>query len=159
MRRRKCKVHDWTMPEIGDDFLTCKVCGRELDLLRDITPNIRASIVNAQARHGDAWQQIFRDNLNDTEEDALERAGYPSRRPPTPAEQEAERKRAIEAFRQGQGRPKSTPAPRQSSERAMHDKLTAAAKANREANKPRFGKSYAERLKEQRRLLGKSDDV
>ena len=48
---KKCRVHDWRMPVVGDAGLTCDACGRHLDFMQEVTPNILASIGRARERH------------------------------------------------------------------------------------------------------------
>lgn len=43
----KCKPHHWRIPTPGDEYLECEICGRSIHLYKDMTPNMRASIVNA----------------------------------------------------------------------------------------------------------------
>ena len=45
----KCSPHNWRQPLPGDVALHCLDCGRELDLMDEVTPNIRAAIVNSIA--------------------------------------------------------------------------------------------------------------
>ena len=95
----KCKPHIWQTPQEADSGITCQECGRYMDFMEDITPNLRASIVNGVERrrgreYGDTWRKAF-----DTAFDAAgERRGI-SLRPslPTPVrsftEMYGERKR------------------------------------------------------------------
>lgn len=47
-----CKpVHQWALPKVGDTCLGCEVCGRRIDFLIDLTPTLRASIVNGRRNH------------------------------------------------------------------------------------------------------------
>ena len=75
----KCKPHKWRMPKVGDDALECEACGRKL-LYGQITPNMRASIVNGyERRMGDCNSGVeeFRAALYETEENARAR-GFPA---------------------------------------------------------------------------------
>ena len=56
----KCSPHDWQIPRPGDMLLRCGKCTRTLARW-DITPNMRASIVNSvEQRHGPAPADSFR---------------------------------------------------------------------------------------------------
>lgn len=46
-----CSPHNWKRPLPGDTALLCLDCGRELDRSEDITPNMRAAIVNCVQVH------------------------------------------------------------------------------------------------------------
>ena len=75
----KCRPHHWRMPKVGDDAVVCEVCGREL-LYGQITPNMRASIVNGYERRvGDCHPVVdeFSSALYAAEEDARRR-GWPA---------------------------------------------------------------------------------
>ena len=71
----KCRpVHDWKMPEIGDDALVCNACGRSMDFMSEMTPNLRASIINGRQRHyGDAAGEEFQAAFDAAEADAKRR--------------------------------------------------------------------------------------
>ena len=56
-----CRPHAWIEPQPGDTALTCGACGLVLDRERDITQNMRASIVNSvEARRGPDPADRFR---------------------------------------------------------------------------------------------------
>ena len=70
----KCSPHDWAVPKIGDDGLTCQTCGRHLDFIEAMTGEMRASIVTARENHyGDAAGEEFRMALDAAMADARER--------------------------------------------------------------------------------------
>ena len=45
--KNRCTPHSWKLPVPGDIELECVKCGRRLHLRRDITPTIRAAILNS----------------------------------------------------------------------------------------------------------------
>ena len=74
----KCRPHHWRAPNVGDDGLTCEVCGRFLSFLADITPNMRASILCAfSERRGDAAGEEFVAQFDAAHDDARERYVMP----------------------------------------------------------------------------------
>ena len=57
-----CRPHHWRTPKVGDAALECEACGRRLDFAKDITPNIRASIVVGYERrtgNADGFRAAF----------------------------------------------------------------------------------------------------
>ena len=70
----KCSPHTWNLPLVGDDGLTCITCGRYLDFMGDITPNIRASIVNGvERRLGRDAARTFSDRFTRADNHCLAR--------------------------------------------------------------------------------------
>ena len=47
----RCNPHAWRTPTVGDAALVCDVCEHRLDLVRDITSEVRAEIVREYRRH------------------------------------------------------------------------------------------------------------
>ena len=76
----KCKPHDWYMPVVGDDWMTCGVCGKQLEFVQT-TPNMMASIVNAQERKGWGWAEEFKEAYFLAAADASRRYVAPLREP------------------------------------------------------------------------------
>ena len=73
-RAARCSPHAWRMPKAGDDNLECEACGRRLNFVADVTPNMRASIVNAYEKHrGPELGAAFRNAFNAAFEDAKRR--------------------------------------------------------------------------------------
>jgi hypothetical protein len=70
---KRCRPHNWKLPEVGDDALVCLECGRSLDFVAELTPNMRASIVNAAERFGPGGADQFREALHAAQGAALER--------------------------------------------------------------------------------------
>lgn len=52
----RCTPHSWKIPVPGDAELECVQCGRRLHWHYDITPNMRAAIINAVERHIDTYE-------------------------------------------------------------------------------------------------------
>lgn len=47
----RCNPHAWRTPTVGDAALVCDVCEHRLDLVRDITSEVRAEIVREYRRY------------------------------------------------------------------------------------------------------------
>ena len=47
----RCSPHAWRTPAVDDDALVCDVCESRLDLVRDITAEVKAEIVREYRRH------------------------------------------------------------------------------------------------------------
>ena len=47
----RCSPHAWRTPTVGDEALVCDVCESRLDLVRDITAEVKAEIVREYRRH------------------------------------------------------------------------------------------------------------
>lgn len=76
---RQCSPHTWRTPTPDDDGLACETCGRFLDFMEDITPNMRASIIVAyEDRRGPAHGERFRTAFATAE--AAARARWHARR-------------------------------------------------------------------------------
>ena len=56
MNETKCRPHSWKLPVPGDAELECEECGRRLHWYFDITPNMRAAIINSIERHIDSYE-------------------------------------------------------------------------------------------------------
>ena len=54
--RNRCTPHSWKLPVPGDAELECVQCGRRLHWHFDITPNMRAAIINSVERHIDTYE-------------------------------------------------------------------------------------------------------
>ena len=60
----RCSPHNWKLPVVGDDALSCDACGRTLKFLTEITPSMQASIIAAYEQRlgpeaGDTFRKAF----------------------------------------------------------------------------------------------------
>ena len=68
-----CRPHEWKLPVVGDDALVCQRCERVLDFHREVTPNMRSSILNVQERFGHDYAEEFRVAYDATVDDVRQR--------------------------------------------------------------------------------------
>ena len=62
--RKNVGAHWWKMPVVGDVGLVCESCGRVMDFMGEMTPNLRASVTNGvENRRGYEAAQTFREAL------------------------------------------------------------------------------------------------
>ena len=47
----RCSQHAWRTPAVGDEALVCDVCESRLDLVRDLTAEVKAAILRDYRRH------------------------------------------------------------------------------------------------------------
>ena len=74
MTAKRCRPHDWATPAVGDDALTCRACGRVLDLVAELTPAMRAAITASRCRVlGDHDGEAFAAAMNAALDDRIER--------------------------------------------------------------------------------------
>ena len=71
-----CQPHIWEIPEVGDDWLTCKECDRRLHFFHDITQDMRAAILGGYSnRRGPELGHDFRVAYLAAAEDCSRRNG------------------------------------------------------------------------------------
>lgn len=84
-KTRRCRPHQWRVPEVGDDALECEACGRRLRFMEDMTPNMHASILaSIERREGDAAAGRFRAAYNAACDAARRRFRPPQQSPALP---------------------------------------------------------------------------
>ncbi len=86
----RCSVHEWRTPAAGDAALVCDLCESRLDLVRDITPQLRTDILRDYRRRcGPLVGRHFEEALVAALTEARRRAGGSPPPSPSPGERGA----------------------------------------------------------------------